>query len=369
MTDAISVILVRNNKFALIEKIPESEFYPCFWAPPHAHIKEGETEEQAVIRVCKEHLGVDVIPVKRIKTTLTDYSGSNLYWWLADTDQKIERQQTRNLKVGWYSWSECMKKQLLPATQAVFRSDLREMVLSNLKVKGKFIALDGIDASGKKEHTKRLREWLEEQGFIVSQLAFPMYETPFGKLVGQYLKGDFGTLEEVPIESANLLYAADRYAQAMSIRKRILNGEWVVADRYTTSNIGFQAGKYKVWEEADKFADWIEVVESRMPQPDIVIILKQDAAIARKWHEQRKLENYMGRMKLDIHDADLEYQQRVMEMYLRVAKKKSNWFVVDVIRDGQIRDIDEIQEEIRKVVEKELLAGKQPKDLLTDVVK
>ena len=58
---------------------------------------------------------------------------------------------------------------------------------------GKFIAIDGVDASGKQTHTELLEKYFTEKGVKVRRLSFPMYNSGSSALVKMYLGGQFGS--------------------------------------------------------------------------------------------------------------------------------------------------------------------------------
>ena len=351
MVDSVAVAILRNRRFLLIERKSEQEFYPSFWAPAHGHLKKGETQEEAVRRIVKRTFDVDVKSAEHVKTVLSDYSSNSLHWWHVNIDGgKIKINPKFVSDFEWLTWSELMKKQLLPATKSMFKNELKQMVISKGKKLGRFITIDGIDASGKNTQTRLLQQWLEGLGFIINKIDFPMYARHFGELVARYLRGEYGSKEDLPAE-VSLLYSLDRYHYAPELRTSLNRGEWVIADRYTSANIGFQAGKYKDPDERKRMASWIELVESRMPQPDIVIVLKINPEISHDLHEQRSLKGYMfANMKRDIHDDDLEYQKRVMQTFLEAAETRPDWHVIDCMDGDKLRSIETIQEDIKAIV-------------------
>jgi len=352
MADSIAVVILKNRRFLLVERKPEQEFYPSFWAPAHGHILENESQEDAVRRIVKRTFDVDITSCEHIKTVLPDFAANSLNWWRADvSNSKIKTNSKFVSDFAWLTWRQLMEKRLLPATESMFKRELKDLVLSHGKKQGRFITIDGIDASGKNTQTKELKKWLEGLGFIINHIAFPMYERHFGKLVAKYLRGEFGSKEDLPAE-ISLLYALDRYHYASELQATLKRGEWVIADRYTSANIGFQAGKHKDSAERKRMAKWIELVESRMIQPDIVIILKMNPEISRDLHTQRNLKSYMfSGMKRDIHDEDLEYQKRVMQTFLEAAEDRPKWHVIDCLTPkGKLRKIEEIQEDIKSIV-------------------
>jgi dTMP kinase len=79
------------------------------------------------------------------------------------------------------------------------------------RVKGKLIVIDGTDGSGKATQSQLLIEYLKAQGFKTKFIDFPRYYTSFhGGMVGRFLRGEFGRINEVNPYLASLTYALDR---------------------------------------------------------------------------------------------------------------------------------------------------------------
>ena len=74
-------------------------------------------------------------------------------------------------------------------------------VLNSLKftmpTRGKFVVLEGIDGSGKHTQMELLGRSLAERAIAYARVGFPNYDGFFGKLVAQFLNGDFGPLDAV----------------------------------------------------------------------------------------------------------------------------------------------------------------------------
>ena len=108
--------------------------------------------------------------------------------------------------------------------------------------RGKLIAVEGIDGSGKQTQVRLLARALESRGRQVLSTGFPHYDSWFGKMVGQFLNGDFGPLDSVDPHFTALLYAGDRFECKRPIVAALESGGVVLADRYVGSNLAHQSG-------------------------------------------------------------------------------------------------------------------------------
>jgi len=214
-------------------------------------------------------------------------------------------------------------------------------------MRGKLIVLEGTDSSGKKTQVGLLEKRLKAEGKKFEAMCFPTYEkTKLGELVGRYLKGDFGTKEEVGPEIGSMFFMMDRYQFKDKIRKTLESGTTIIMDRYTTSNI-FQAAEAE-GEERFRLWEWIKTVDSRLPRPDIVIFLNVTPDISEKLFAQREVKNpLIGRGGQDILEKDKAYQEKVRKLYLEIARKEG-WIVIECCKNDELRAPEEIHEEIFK---------------------
>ncbi|MDY6776569.1 MAG: dTMP kinase [Candidatus Nanohaloarchaea archaeon] len=199
---------------------------------------------------------------------------------------------------------------------------------------GTFVVIEGLDSSGKRTQAELLRDRLKEEGEEARYVEFPTHqETPVGKVIDRYLLGEYRVPEEVRV----LLYSADRYQFREEFEEFLRGGGVLVADRYSQSNYAFQTTEFdgEEWEDA---VEWMEEVDSRLPRPDIVILLDIPPEKARKLMEEDGKEQ-------DMHEEDIDFQGEVLENYRRLAEKKG-WEVVEVVEDGEIRSKEEIHGDI-----------------------
>jgi 8-oxo-dGTP diphosphatase len=122
---AVMIILEEKGKFLLGKRSLLKSKAPGYWCPISGHIEEYETEQAAVIRESKEELGVDVLPLRKIATILSDDGTVLLHWWkvkISSGQPTINNNE--NEAIGWFSKEEL--KDLCP----VFEEDIQ--ILLNL---------------------------------------------------------------------------------------------------------------------------------------------------------------------------------------------------------------------------------------------
>jgi len=213
-------------------------------------------------------------------------------------------------------------------------------------MRGKFILFEGGDSCGKKTQTALLAERLKKEGKKIEIVHFPTYQkTPLGIFVAKYLKGDFGSKESITPEIGSLFYSLDRYQFQKELEEKLRSGINIISDRYTASNI-FQAAKLE-GDERFKIWEWIKAIDSRIPQPDATIILNVPAKISKELTMKKEQKNdLMKKGEVDIHEADLEYQEKVRKTYLEIAQREE-WLIVNCCRqDGEFIPPEEIHNEI-----------------------
>lgn len=184
-----------------------------------------------------------------------------------------------------------------------------------------FIVLEGLDGSGKSTQVKMLQQYFKDRGIRYKYLHFPRTESPFfGELISMFLRGDLGDLEQVHPYLVALIYAGDRNDAAKEINNWLDEKYVVLVDRYVYSNIGYQCAKLNDESSQLKLADWIKRLEFdyyKIPKPDINIFLEVPFEFtSSKLNEARKGDDrdYLNG-KEDIHEADLEFQRKVKNIY------------------------------------------------------
>jgi dTMP kinase len=205
-----------------------------------------------------------------------------------------------------------------------------------------FIVIEGIDSSGKKTQTNLLVKHLKSMGKKPEVLDFPTYNSPLGKIIGNHLSGRIKPKYRVTPELAAMMFAADRYQYKDELFGKMKKGKILIANRYVQSNIGYQGARFN-GEARNSFLNWVNEVESRLPQADIVIYLDMPPQMARRLKGRRPKKKYPGQK--DLFEQNPEYQKKVREMYLEAAEKEE-WVVIDTTKGNRLRKPEEIHEEI-----------------------
>lgn len=224
-------------------------------------------------------------------------------------------------------------------------------------MKGKLIIIEsGSDASGKATQTRKLYERLSAEGYNIRKVEYPNYDSESSALVKMYLRGDFGkNASDVDPYVSSTFFAADRYASYKTEWEEFYSqGGIVIADRYTTSNMVHQASKMDI-EDRDKYLDWLANYEFNMykiPEPDCVVFLDVPIDFSKKLMENRR-NKFTGEAKKDIHESDIDYLTKSYNNSLYIAEK-FKWDKIDCVEDDKLRSIDDIHEEIYRLVKDKL---------------
>ncbi len=213
---------------------------------------------------------------------------------------------------------------------------------------GKLILIEGTDCSGKETQSKLLVEKLNKRGIKATYFTFPYYDSPTGKIVGgPYLGkkkiGDSYFVEgasKVPAKVASLYFAADRLYNLDYLKKLLDENEYVILDRYVYSNMAHQGGKIETKEERFAMYDFLYELEFNMLgliKPDLVIFLHMPYLYASILKQNRTY--------LDGHEKDANHLKNAENAYLELSDRYNFSYVV-CVKDNEIRNIDDINEEL-----------------------
>ena len=183
--------------------------------------------------------------------------------------------------------------------------------------KARFIAVEGLDGSGKSTQAKLLSEYLEKQN-IENVLNFEPTASPIGKQIRQILSGR----EKVDSRTMALLFAADRIEHVTGengILQNLEKGISVISDRYYFSSYAYQMVSMPL--------DWvieINAVARSLARPDAHIFID----VSPETCLERIAKNREG---TDIFE-NKKYLTQTRENFLKIIEKTSkeeNVIVID----------------------------------------
>ncbi len=192
-------------------------------------------------------------------------------------------------------------------------------------MRGKIIALEGIDQSGKRTQTRLLAEELERIGARVGTISFPIYRSPSGRQIQRFLAGK----QEYPATALHMLYSLNRWENQELIINLTEKSDFVIADRYYPSNLAYGVSR-------GLSLGWLQGLDRGLPTASLVIVL--DVPVLSSFGRKSS-----GR---DVHERDKKLLLRVGLTY-RTLAKKLDWKMVDANRP-----VEEVHEAVWSIVRK-----------------
>ncbi|HEV7121411.1 MAG TPA: hypothetical protein VGN56_01135, partial [Candidatus Paceibacterota bacterium] len=172
--------------------------------------------------------------------------------------------------------------------------------------------------------------------------------------VGECLAGKHGDFLHMDPKVASTLYALDRLESAPRVRTALEEGKVVIADRYASSNQIHQGGKLEDEQERIEFLKWLDMMEFEVmgiPRPDAIIYLRVPVERSLTLlSEKRVAKNQHAGAGKDTVEEDRQYLERSHETANWLSAHESNWHVVMCEKDGAMRPIDDIHEEVREII-------------------
>lgn len=220
------------------------------------------------------------------------------------------------------------------------------------------VVLEGLDGAGKSTQVKKLRNYLESRLGSLEYIHFPRYDAPvYGDLISRFLRGDFGSNDTVHPQLVALIFAEDRHGAAPGMKNTLNDGGHILLDRYVYSNIAYQCAKLKDSKEAETLRNWIfdtEYGDFSLPRPDLNIFLDVPIEfVESKLNSQRGGQDreYLDGAQ-DIHEADIEFQKRVRDIYRRQCELDPKFIRIDCSDDyGKMLPPGAIFEKLQAVVD------------------
>ncbi len=187
--------------------------------------------------------------------------------------------------------------------------------------RGKFITVEGIEGTGKSTNIEFITKRIEAQGFDVLRTREPG-GTPMAEQI-RLLLLDHGQEYLPSIAELLLFFAARSLHLRNSIIPALLDGKWVVCDRFTDASRAYQgSGRGQDLDRIERLAEWVQ----QGLEPDMTILLDAPAEVGM----QRAAERGEGDR---MDNEELAFYQRVRTGYLTLADMHPERFaVVDASR-------------------------------------
>jgi dTMP kinase len=176
--------------------------------------------------------------------------------------------------------------------------------------RGLFIAIEGIDAVGKKTQSSILNSWLLSKGLSTRTMSFPDYRTTIGGEIRGFLQGT----KSYPHEVRALLYAANRWERKGDIQAALASSDVLIVNRYTGSNLAYGASN-------GLSLQWLAGLEEGLPKPDLVLLLDAPPSHVMPRRGVNK----------DTYERNAGLQEKARAAYLGLSSEVG-WKVIDATK-------------------------------------
>ena len=169
-----------------------------------------------------------------------------------------------------------------------------------MRKKGVFICIEGLDASGKTTHARRLVVDLRRRGFDAIYTTEPS-PGEIGEFIRTYV---LHRKKRVPSVVEALLFAVDRVDHVETeIKPALQKGKIVVCDRYLYSSLAYQGA-------AGLDLNWIREINKNARTPDLAIYIDVPPEVVVKRIKRKK--SVMERLQI---------QRKVQRIYMKLVEE------------------------------------------------
>ena len=210
---------------------------------------------------------------------------------------------------------------------------------------GKLLVFEGTDGSGKTTQINLLSQFLQQKGVDFEIISFPQYgKNEYANYIKDYLSGKFGGINDIEVHELAKVYADDRKTARDLITGWLEEGKLVIANRYISSSKAHLGAHLKEDKRGEfiKWVDELEYKENKMPKEDLTILLNVNPIVGQK--------NSQDKNHSDLHEDNLTHQTTANKIFLQLANSESNWYLVDCMRDGEMKSPEEIQKEVTQII-------------------
>lgn len=205
-----------------------------------------------------------------------------------------------------------------------------------------FIAIEGLDGSGKTVQCEKLVTHFKKLGKKVFYIDFPQYESPIGKEIGYFLSGKDHdvTADSIDPKSMCLWYATDRWNALKDVN--FAKFDIVLFNRYTLSSAVYQTARYYDKVNTD-FINWVfelEHVIMGLPAPDAYLFLDTPISGCSENLTQKGERSYVD--GLDVYESSKSLLARSREIYHYCVDSYPSIHLISCNEAGELLPIEEI---------------------------
>lgn len=174
-------------------------------------------------------------------------------------------------------------------------------------MRGRLIALYGINNLGKTTQARLLVDRLIQEGKQVQYLKYPLYTfSPSGPIINAYLRN--GNPHNLSPREFQIIQILNRTQYDAALRARIDSGEWIVVEDYVGTGIAWGVGSGV--DEA-----FLHELNSHLLTEDLALFMDGERFLD-------------GKEEGHKHEGDDDLMQKVRTVH-RVLAEKRGWFMVN----------------------------------------
>ncbi len=121
MIEVVAALIWDNNKFMICQR-PENKARPLLWEFVGGKVESGETKKQALVRECREELGISLFVGDKFMDVMHEYSDINIHLTLFNS--KIAEGVPKKLEhndIRWISIEEISQYEFCPADEVILQ--------------------------------------------------------------------------------------------------------------------------------------------------------------------------------------------------------------------------------------------------------
>src|SRR5580692_4908902 len=216
--------------------------------------------------------------------------------------------------------------------------------------RGLFITFEGLDGSGKTTQLRRLKEWLEANGWPVTAT-----RQPGGTRVGDRIRAlllDSRTENLASLAELGLMFSDRAQSIAEVIEPALAAGRIVLCDRFTDSSEAYQGGGREIGS-APVLALHRLICGDLQPDLTLLLLPSLTASLERARRRNDRATAQNGADEGRFEQEQEAFFRRVWQKYREIAKREPERVV---LIEGNL-GIDEVHEQIVEAVSERLVSA------------